>query len=722
MIFRKWLIGAIFLAGAIDAAAICGQADGLKSVLRRADGLKSVLREGRAAEPRGLAAGQRRRRSRAAATPPAGASLTSGLDQANFDKAVRPQDDLFRAVNGAWLSKTEIPADRSDYGAFAVLAEKAEDDCRQIIEDSAAAKDNRPGSERQKIGDLYASFMDAARAEKLGTRPIAARLAAVDAIHGKADLIRALGELGRIGVSGPLGCYVSTDAKQSDRHILAVSQAGLGLPDREYYWDEKLKTKLNAYRAYIERMLTLAKIGDAKQAAADIVALETQVAKAQWSKVENRNIDKTYNKMGLAELAGLTAGFDWQLYFQASGLKDVKELVVAQPSYLTAMARLLDQVPLATWKVWLKFNLVRRYASLLDKELADADFAFYGTTLRGIPQNRPRWKRGVGLVEGCLGEAVGKLYVEKRFPPEAKQRMDQMVKNVLAAYRARFQSIDWMSPETRQKALAKLAMFTPKIGYPKRWRDYSPLEIRRDDLVGNVERHAVYEWNRNLAKLGKPVDRDEWHMTPQTINAYYNASQNEIVFPAAILQPPFFNLAADDAVNYGGIGAVIGHETGHGFDDQGSKWDGAGNLHQWWTPADRAEFDKRGDALAAQFDRFEPFPGFKVNGRLTLGENIGDLAGLTVAYDAYRLALGGKPAPVIDGLTGDQRFFLGFAQIWRRKHREADLKNRLLTDPHSPAEYRVNGTVRNVPAFYAAFGVKEGDKLYLPPEKRVQIW
>ncbi len=370
----------------------------------------------------------------------------------------------------------------------------------------------------------------------------------------------------------------------------------------------------------------------------------------------------------------------------------------------------------------MKLEIVHNYAALLNKELADADFAFYGTTLRGVPENRPRWKRGVAVVEGCLGQAVGKLYVEKHFPPEAKQRMDEMVKNVMEAYRSSFQNLDWLSPATKQKALAKLAMFTPKIGYPKKWRDYSALEIRRGDLVGNIDRSAVFEWNRDLAKLGHPVDRDEWHMTPQTINAYYNPSQNEIVFPAAILQPPFFNLAADDAVNYGGIGAVIGHETGHGFDDQGSKWDGAGNLNQWWTPADRTEFDKREDSLVAQFDQFEPFPGFKVNGRLTLGENSADLAGLTIAYRAYQLSLGGKPAPVIDGLTGDQRFFLGFAQIWRRKHREADLKNRLLVDPHSPAEYRVNGTVRNVPAFYAAFGVKEGDKMYLPPEKRVKIW
>ena len=706
MTLQKLLIGAILLTGLVDAGLV-------------------PPGDAKAAELSGRAIVLRRKRLLPVATSPTPATLSSGIEQAGFDKAVRPQDDLFRAVNGSWLAKTEIPADRSDYGVFAILAEKAETDLREIIENCAASKDNAPGSERQKVGDLYASFIDEARAEELGIRPIEARLAAVDAIQTKAELIRMLAELSKFGVSGPLGCYVDTDAKKSDEHILNISQSGLGLPDRDYYWDAKFKAKLEAYQAHVERMLTLAKIGDAKlckQAAADIVALETRIAKAQWSKVQNRDADKTYNKMGLAELARLTPGFDWPLYFQAIGVKDARELVVSQPSYLTAMAELLDKVPLATWKVWLKLNIVHRYASLLNKELVDAEFAFYGTTLRGVPQNRPRWKRGVAVVEGCLGEALGKLYVEKRFPPEAKQRMDQMVKNVLDAYRIRFNNLDWLSPATKEKALAKLAMFTPKIGYPKKWRDYSPLEIRRGDLVGNIERHATYEWNRDLAKLGKPVDRDEWHMTPQTINAYYNPSQNEIVFPAAILQPPFFNLAADDAANYGGIGAVIGHETGHGFDDQGSKWDGAGNLNQWWTPADRAEFDKRGDALAAQFDRFEPFPGFKVNGRFTLGENIGDLAGLTIAYDAYRLSLGGKPAPVIDGLTGDQRFFLGWAQVWRRKHREADLKNRLVTDPHSPAEYRVNGTVRNVPAFYPAFGVKEGDKMYLPPEKRVKIW
>ncbi len=699
---RKWLICTVLLAALLDAALPAGAAD-----------------------LPGLRIGLRRRRSRPAVIVPQAASLASGIDVTGFDKAVRPQDDLFLAVNGAWLAKTEIPADHSDYGIFTMLADNSEKDVREIIESCVAAKDNPPGSERQKVGDLYASFMDEARAEKLGIEPIAAHLAAVDAIKTKADLVRTVAELAKFGIGGPLGCGVDTDPKHSDRHMIGIGQPGLGLPDRDYYLDAKFKAKLAAYEAYVGRLLNLAKIetGEAgKEAAAKIVALETRIAKVQWSKVENRNVDKIYNKLSYAELVKLTPGFDWQLYFQTLGFKDVKEVDVAQPSYLAAMAKLLDEIPLADWKAWLKFHVVNRYASFLNKEIVDANFAFYGTTLRGVPENRVRWKRGVAVVQGILGEAVGKLYVEKRFPPEAKQRMDQMVKNVLESYRRRFEKLDWMSPATKEKALAKLAAFTPKIGYPKKWRDYSALDIRRDDLVGNIDRHAIYEWNRDLEKFPKPVDRDEWHMTPQTVNAYYDPTRNEIVFPAAILQPPFFNLAADDAANYGGIGAVIGHETGHGFDDQGSKWDGAGNLHQWWTPADRAEFDKRGDMLVAQFDEFEPYPGFKVNGRLTLGENIGDLSGLTIAYDAYRLSLGGKEPPVIDGMTGDQRFFYGWAQVWRRKHREADLENRLITDPHAPAEYRVDGTVRNVPAFYTAFGVKAGDKMYLPPEQRVRIW
>lgn len=648
--------------------------------------------------------------------------LASGLDPANFDRNVRPQDDLFRAVNGDWLANMKIPADRPSYGAFAGLGEKSEKDLHAIIEDCAKAQGNAAGSEEQKIGDLYASYMDEARAEQLGIEPLRPTLAAIDRIETKADLIRTMAELERVGVPGPVGFHVQNDAKQSDRNILYMGQAGLGLPDRDYYWDAKLKDKLAAYTAHVERMLTLAGMPNSKQAAADIVAFETRLAKAHWSKIDNRDSTKTYNKKTRDELVKLAPGLDWNLYLDALGAKDARELIVAQPSYATALAAMTDSVPLGTWKAWMKWNAIRAYAGLLNREMADASFDFYGRTLFGIPQQRPRWKRAVGAVEGALSEAVGKLYVAKHFPPEAKERMDRMVANILSAYRHAFEKNDWMSPETKRKALAKLATFRPKIGYPTKWRDYSALEIRRDDLVGNMRRAAAFEWNRDLAKLNSPVDREEWHMPPQMVNAYYNPNMNEIVFPAAILQPPFFNLKADEAVNYGGIGSVIAHEIGHGFDDQGSKWDGAGNLVNWWTPADRAEFDRRGAILAEQYGQFEPLPGFKVNGRFTLGENIADLCGLTISQAAYRASLGGKEAPVIDGLTGDQRFFMGFAQVWRNKCRDDDLKNRLVTDPHSPAEFRANGTPRNVEAFYSAFGVRPGDKMYLPPEKRVKIW
>lgn len=648
--------------------------------------------------------------------------LSSGIDRANFDPSVRFQDDLFRAVNGTWLKKTEIPADRSDYGAFAALADQAEKDIREIVEGCAAATDAPAGSEQKKIGDLYASYMDEARAEQLGIQPIAGTLAAIDRIATKADLVRVLAELERDGVTGVFGPYIGPDARKSDRYIVHLYQAGLGLPDRDYYLDAKYQDKLAAYRAHVERMLTLAGIADASRVADGIVAFEKRIAEVQWSKVDNRDDIKTYNKKSREELAQLAPGFDWNAYLDGIGAGAARELIVAQPSYLTAAAGLTDTVPLAAWREWLTWRVIHQYAGLLNKKLVDEDFAFYGTALRGVPENRPRWKRAVAAVQGALGEAVGKLYVAKHFPPQAKARMDEMVKNVIEAYRQAFLNLDWMSPQTKEKALAKLATFNPKIGYPKKWRDYTALRIERDDLVGNIQRATVFDWNRQVARLDKPVDRDEWFMTPQTVNAYYNSSMNEIVFPAAILQPPFFNRAADDAVNYGGIGAVIGHETGHGFDDQGSKWDGAGNLADWWTPADRAEFDKRSEALVAQYDQFEPFPGHKVNGQFTLGENIGDLAGLTIAYAAYHLSLGGKEAPVIDGLTGDQRFFIGWAQVWARKHRDDDLKNRLLVDPHSPAEYRANGTPRNVPGFYSAFDVKEGDAMYLPPGDRVKIW
>ena len=564
--------------------------------------------------------------------------------------------------------------------------------------------------------------MDEAQANRLGIKPIAGTLAAIDRIETKAGLVRMLAELTRVGISGVLYCSIAPDAKRSDQYILHLSQAGLGLPDRDYYWDAKYEEKLAAYRAHVAQSLAICRVADAQRAAAEIVAFETRLARVQWSKEDNRDDVKTYNKRTREELVRLAPGFDWKSYLDAVGAGAAEELIVAQPSYFTAVAEMADSAPLGIWKAWLTWKVVHRHANLLNRGLVEADFAFYGSTLRGIPENRPRWKRAVAAVEGSLGEAVGKMYVARHFPPDAKRRMDVMVKNIIVAYGQAIRDLDWMSPSTKQKALAKLAAFNAKIGYPNKWRDYSALLIQRDDLVGNMQRAAAFEWNRRLARLGKPVDRDEWFMTPQTVNAYYNSNMNEIVFPAAILQPPFFNRAADDAVNYGGIGAVIGHETGHGFDDQGSKYDGAGNLVDWWTTADRAEFDRRGAALAAQYDRFEPLPGYKVNGRFTLGENIADLAGLTISYAAYRRSLAGQEATLLDGLSGDQRFFIGWAQVWRRKYRIDDLKNRLLIDPHSPAEYRANGTVRNVPAFFFAFRVKPGDKMYLPPKQRVKIW
>jgi putative endopeptidase len=648
--------------------------------------------------------------------------LASGIDLKNMDTNVRPQDDLFRFVNGKWLATAVIPPDQSRFGAFIALAEQAEKDLRTIVEECAAAKDSLPGSEKQKIGDLYASYMDEARIEQLGIQPIADLLAKIDRIEDKEGLIRTMGELNRAGVPGAVRCHIGSDAKNAGQNILHVGQAGLGLPDRDYYADPKFKKTLAAYAAHVEKVLFLAGVPDAHQAAADVLRLETALADAHWSKLQCRDSDKTYNRRTRDALARLTPGFDWDLFLATLGIPDRGDVIVAQPSFFVALGKLVDSPPLPAWKAWMRWHTVHSYASLLGKSLADADFAFYGTTLHGVPENRPRWKRAVSTVEGVLGEAVGKLYVAKHFPPLAKSRMDRMVAHLIDAYRHAFENNEWMSPETRQKALAKLATFRPKIGYPTKWRDYSKLEIRPDDLVGNFRRAMAFEWNRMLAKLGQPVDRDEWHMTPQTPNAYYNASLNEIVFPAAILQPPFFNFAADDAVNYGGIGAVIGHEIGHGFDDQGSKWDAAGNLANWWTKQDRAEFDRRGAVLAAQYDKFEPFPGFKVNGKFTLGENIGDLSGVTIAYAAYKASLGGKPSPTLDGFTGEQRFFLGFAQVWRCKYRDEELKNRLTTDPHSPAECRANGTPRNVEGFYSAFGLKEGDTMYLPPNQRVKIW
>jgi putative endopeptidase len=650
----------------------------------------------------------------------------SGIDRQYVDPTVRPQDDLFRYLNGKWLATFEIPADQAGYGSFQKLADDVQTELKALIEAAALAK-QAPGSDAQKVGDFYASYMDEARADSLGAAPIADDLAAIRGVGSKAGLLQLMARLVREGVPGPFGAFVRQDDKQSDRYIVNLSQGGLGLPDESYYREDTFKALRDQYVTHVERMLALAHVPEPAQGARDVMVLETRLARGHWTRVQSRDRDKAYNKMDLAGLAALTPGMDWSAFFAAAGARGITEVIVRQPSYFTALAAALDSVPLDQWKNWMTWHVIREYAAALSRGFVDEDFDFYGRTLQGTEEIRPRWKRAVqqlsgGLGGGGLGFAVGRMYVERYFPPEAKARMEALVKNLIEAYRQSITQLEWMSPETKQRALAKLGKFTPKIGYPDKWWDYSALEIRRDDLVGNVRRLAAFGYDRQLARLGKPVDRSEWGMTPQTVNAYYNASMNEVVFPAAILQPPFFTMTADDAVNYGGIGAVIGHEIGHGFDDQGSKYDGDGNLTSWWTPQDRAEFEKRTKMLIEQYNQFEPLPGQHVNGALTIGENIGDLGGLSIAYTAYHLALGGRKPPVIDGMTGDQRFFLGWAQVWRGKQREQALLNQLKTNPHSPAEFRANGTVRNVPAFYTAFGVKPGDKMYLPPEQRVKIW
>ena len=653
-----------------------------------------------------------------------GLAPRSGVDATGFDKVVRPEDDFFRYVNGGWIERTEIPADRSIYGSFITLRDKSESNLRAILEESAAKRDATDGSEAGKLGDLYASFMDEARIEELDKRPVESDLARIDALADKAALTRTVAALGREGVAGLFGAVVSNDAKKSDRYIVYLNQGGISLPDESYYRVPKFQPIRDKFIAHVEKIFALAGIPDPKAAAARVMAVETELAKHHWDRVKSRDRTLTYNKFDRAGLDALMPGYDWSSWWKEYGAKPIDEVVVRQPDYFKAMANLLDSVPLADWKTWLKWQVLLDAAPLLSKPYVQENFEFFDKTLTGTPEMRPRWKRGVGVVERAMGEAAGKIYVSKHFPPEAKSRMKDLVDNLIAAYREDIAHLEWMSPDTRKRALEKLSKFNPKIGYPDKWRDYQALEIRRDDLVGNMRRAAAFETAYRLNKLGKPVDRHEWGMTPQTVNAYYNSSMNEIVFPAAILQPPFFDMEVDDAVNYGAIGAVIGHEIGHGFDDQGSKFDGDGNMINWWTDPDRKEFEKRAKMLIDQYSEFAPaqLPGQKVNGALTIGENIGDLGGLTIAHKAYRRSLQGHEAAVIDGLTGDQRFFIGWAQAWRSKARDAEVARRLATDPHSPAEFRCNGVLRNLPEFYEAFGVKDGDKLWLPAERRVRIW
>jgi putative endopeptidase len=649
-------------------------------------------------------------------------ALRSGLDLRWVDPAIRPQDDLFGHVNGTWLRTHVIPDDRAQDGAFRALYDKAEEDVRAIIEEAAG----EPGTDARKIADLYASFMDVERIEALGTAPLKPLLDEVAAAEDKAALAAVLGRRQREARTALFGAFVSTDPKNATRYLVQLEQSGLGLPDESYYREDAYAEIRAAYVAHLARLAELVGLPDPAGLAERVLDLETALAAASWDRVTNRDAEKTYTLMTLPALRQNAPEFDWDQWLTAFGAPDgaFDEIIVRQPSFVAAAAKLWAERPLSQWQEWLAIHTASACADHLTEAIVEEDFDFHGRTLSGTPQLRERWKRGVGVVQGALGEAVGKLYVDRHFPGEAKERMVQLVANLVEAYRQSIGELDWMSPATRERALTKLGKFGSKIGYPETWKDYSALEIRADDLLGNALRAGAWYTDFQLAKIGKPVDRDEWLMTPQTVNAYYHPRMNEIVFPAAILQPPFFDAAADDAANYGGIGAVIGHEIGHGFDDQGSKYDGDGNMTDWWEPGDRAEFERRAQALIDQYSALSPagLPDHKVNGALTVGENIGDLGGLTIAIKAYKIALGDEEAPVIDGFTGLQRVLIGWAQVWRIVTREAEAIRRLAVDPHSPPDLRCNAVISNLDAFHEAFGVQEGDALYRTPEERVRIW
>jgi len=653
------------------------------------------------------------------------AQLPSGIETDELDAGVRPQDDLFRHANGSWIERTEIPSDKARYGSFYMLAEEAEKAVHAIIEEATTAE---PGTEQRKFGDLYSSFMDEARIEQLGWSAIASDLEAAAAPTDIPSFVAALGRLERAGVGGFVQAFVDNDPGDPERYLVFLEQGGIGLPDESYFREDTFADIRDAYRAHLERMFGLASIPDAAAAAQRVFDLETEIAAQHWDKVRCRDSVATYNPMTWDAAAGLagdrTALLNGWLDALDVPASSFAEVVVRQPSFLEGLAPLLSDDRLDAWRDWLRWQVIRSSSPYLHGEVVAANFDFYGSKLTGTPELRARWKRGVAVTEGALGEAIGRVYVERHFPGGAKVAMDDLVANLVEAYRRSITDLEWMTDETRAKALDKLSKFTPKIGYPVKWRDYSTLEIDATDLIANVRAVAEFEFQRELGKIGKPIDRDEWFMTPQTINAYYNPGFNEIVFPAAILQLPFFDEGRDAAANYGAIGAVIGHEIGHGFDDQGSQYDGDGKLTNWWTDDDRAAFEARTASLIAQYDALEPrqLPGHHVNGALTIGENIGDLGGLSIAWDAYLLSLDGSEPPVIDGLTAAERFFLGWAQAWRTKLRDEEALRLLSIDPHSPAEFRCNQIVRNIDVFYDTFGVTERDALWLDPEDRVTIW
>ncbi|MEV5040483.1 MULTISPECIES: M13 family metallopeptidase [unclassified Microbacterium] len=656
-------------------------------------------------------------------------TLPSGIHLDELSSDVRPQDDLFRYVNGSWLDRTEIPEDKARWGSFHLVAEQAEHDVRAIIEESTDAE---PGTETRKIGDLYASFMDTDTIEERGADAVAPQLALVDRVTGIPSFLSTAGSLEREGVSGVFGTYIEPDPGNPQRYVMFLVQGGLSLPDESYYRLDNFEKTRIAFRAYVAKLFSLAGVDDAEAQADRVVALETEIASHHWDNVRSRDAVATYNLMSWDAAVQLT-GVDlapWRDAVAAGKTGVIEEVDVNQPSFFEGLGTLLVEGRLEDWKAWLRLQVIRSSAPFLSQAFVDANFAFYGTEMTGVPVNRERWKRGVSLVEAALGEAVGKVYVERHFPPRAKEEMDVLVDNLIEAYRQSISSLEWMTPATRERALEKLEAFTPKVGYPVKWKDYSALEVDASDLIGNVRRSNAWQHDQQVAKLGSPIDRDEWFMTPQTVNAYYNPLMNEIVFPAAILQFPFFDMERDPAANYGGIGAVIGHEIGHGFDDQGSAFDGTGALNDWWTDEDRTAFTERTKTLIEQYNALVPqglSEGHTVNGALTIGENIGDLGGLGIAIKAYRLHLkttGSTDAdgPVIDGLTGIQRLLLSWGQIWQQKGRDAETIRLLTIDPHSPNEFRCNQIVRNIDEFYAAFDVTEADALWLDQDKRVTIW
>ena len=658
-----------------------------------------------------------------ASTPETGPVLGSGIELGNMDTSVRPQDNFYRFVNGTWLQETEIPADRARWGSFDELREQSQEHVLEIILD-LAEEEHEFGSDGQKIGDMFRSFMDTLAIEELGLAPIQSDLASIDALQSHDDLPAFWGYNQRHRLGAPVSVFVGLDLMQSDQYITSGTQSGLGLPDRDFYLrdDERSLQLVDAYRTYIARLWEAAEWGDGEDAADRIIALETAIAEQHWTRVQNRDRQATYNKMTVGELAEAAPGFDWIRMLEQAGLGDIEEIVIRQPSYFEAFAGMWREVDLEDWKTYLRFHLLRGTASNLSSTFADINFDFYGRVLSGVEEQRSRERRAVANTEGVLGFMVGKKYVERHYPQEAADRMANMIANLKVAFEQSIRELEWMSDDTKKEALAKLANFNAKIGYPEVWRDYDCLEIHPGDLVGNLRRASLCEHERNIGRLGQEVDREEWGMTPQTVNAYYNVALNEIVFPAAILQPPFFNVEADDAVNYGGIGGVIGHEITHGFDDQGRRSDGDGNLRDWWTQEDEEQFQARAQLMIEQYNAFNPIDDMHINGALALGENIADLGGVNVALRAWRNSLGGAESPVIDGFTGEQRFFMGWGQIWRIQFRDESLRQQLLTGPHSPGKYRVLGIMSNMPEFYEAFGVQPGDPMYRDEAVRVRIW